>query len=315
MKQPTVGSPDDSAKLNSVRLNAGTKPLPRSTINASIWGPILWFGALVVLLFAPVIRDMFKEYASDESMGHGFFVPVVVGYMVWQRREVLRKTEMRPYWGGWALVIAGFLLLLLGTFGAEFALMRAGLFATIYGIILALCGFSVFRELAFPLMLLLFMIRIPQFIYGQITFPLQIMASEFAEFSLSTLGIPVLRDGNVLELASQRLDVVEACSGIRSLLSLAFLSLVYGYFFESRKWIRVVLLVATVPIAIFANGMRVTITGILSGIKKEYAEGAFHTMEGWVIFMVALVSMLVLHQALLRTTRWVERRREASGHA
>jgi exosortase len=139
---------------------------------------------------------------------------------------------------------------------------------------------------------------------------LQILASQFAEFSLSILGIPVLREGNVLELASQKLNVVEACSGIRSLLSLTFLALVYGYFFESKQWIRTTLFLATIPIAIFANGLRVTITGILSEVNKDYAEGVFHSMEGWVIFMVAMVALLTLHQVLL----WLARLGKGRGH-
>jgi exosortase len=272
------------------------------------WAAIAWFGALIVLLFAPVLRDMFKEYATDESMGHGFFVPIVAGYMIWQRRPEIERTARKPHWSGWVVCLLGFLFLLLGTFGAEFAMMRCGLLLTVYGVVLATCGFPVFRLLAFPLVLLLFMIRIPQFIYGQITFPLQILASRFAEYSLSMLGIPVLREGNVLELASQKLNVVEACSGIRSLLSLTFLSLVYGYFFESRKWIRVLLFLATIPIAIFANGLRVTITGILSEVNTQYAEGVFHMMEGWVIFMVALLSLLALHQLILGLARLGKRK-------
>jgi exosortase len=311
MKQPASDASQESAQPDSARIERDAIPpqLPAAESRLN-WVAMAWFGALIVVLFAPVIRDMFKEYATDESMGHGFFVPIVAGYMVWQRKAALERTALRPHWSGWVLVAIGFLLLMLGMFAAEFALMRGGLLLTIYGVVLATCGIPVFNLLAFPLVLLLFMIRIPQFIYGQITFPLQILASEFAEFSLSLLGIPVLREGNVLELASQKLNVVEACSGIRSLLSLAFLSLVYGYFFESKRWIRAVLFFATIPIAIFANGMRVTITGILSEIKPEYAEGTFHTMEGWVIFMVALAALLVVHQALLLLTR-LSRRKEA----
>ena len=286
--------------MNQEASGAPQSPAP-SKIN---WIAMAWFAVLIVVLFAPVLRDMFKEYAKDESMGHGFFVPVVAGYMVWRRKAMLERTALRPHWSGWVLCGLGFMLLMLGTFGAEFSLMRGGLLLTIYGEVLATCGFPVFSLLIFPLAPLLFMIRIPQFIYGQITFPLQILASQFAESSLSLLGIPVLREGNVLELASQRLNVVEACSGIRSLLSLAFLSLVYGYFFESKRWVRMVLFFATIPIAIFANGMRVTVTGILSETKPEYAEGAFHTMEGWIIFMVALVGLLTLHQVLLWLARF-----------
>jgi exosortase len=144
------------------------------------------------------------------------------------------------------------------------------------------------------------MIPLPSIIYNQITFPLQLFASSVAEFSLSGLGIPVLREGNILELPSQRLSVVEACSGIRSLLSLSFLSLVYAHVFDSKPWMKPALLIATVPIAVLANASRVTLTGILSEYKREWAEGAFHLLEGWVIFMVALAALIVTHRIINR---------------
>jgi exosortase len=124
-----------------------------------------------------------------------------------------------------------------------------------------------------------------------------------AEFNLGMVGIPVLRDGNILELASQKLSVVEACSGIRSLLSLSFLSLVYAYFFDSRVWMRWVLLAATIPVAIIANAGRVTITGILSEVNPELARGFFHSLEGWIIFLIALVLLGGLHLLICRFTR------------
>ena len=113
----------------------------------------------------------------------------------------------------------------------------------------------------------------------------------------------------MLNLANQQLSVVEACSGIRSLLSLTFLSLVYGYFFEKRTWVRIVLLLATVPIAIVANAGRVTFTGIMTQIKPELAEGFFHSASGWVIFMVALFALILFHQLLIRTITFLEARR------
>ena len=122
------------------------------------------------------------------------------------------------------------------------------------------------------------------------------LASALAVQSLTLIGIPVLRDGNVLELASQRLSVVEACSGIRSLMTLSLLSLVYGHFFDSKSWMRWVLLASSAPIAIGANAIRITLTGILSEIKREFAEGFYHSLEGWVIFVVALVCLLLTHQ-------------------
>jgi exosortase len=142
------------------------------------------------------------------------------------------------------------------------------------------------------------MVPLPTVVYNQITFPLQLFASAVAERSLEVLNIPVLRDGNILELASQKLSVAEACSGIRSLLSLSFLSLVYAYFFDRKVWMRWVLLIATIPIAIIANSARVTLTGVFSEIDPSLAEGFFHEAEGWVIFVVALVILVVVHQVL-----------------
>jgi len=175
--------------------------------------------------------------------------------------------------------------------------------------VLFLGGPKYLKELAFPLCLLFLMIPIPAVIYNQITFPLQIKASEAAEFALNAINIPVLREGNVLVLPNQTLNVVEACSGIRSLLTLTFLSLVYGFFFEKRTWVRVALFFSTIPIAIVANAGRVTLTGILSEVKPELSEGFFHEFSGWVIFMMALGIMVVFHQAITRGLAWFHGRK------
>lgn len=263
------------------------------------WVTLGWLTFLIVLLYFPVIAGMVKEWADEEDMGHGFFVLPVVGYIIWQRREELAAISIRPNAWGYVLIGWGLFQLLAGTLGADFFVMRTALIVSVIGVLLTTCGWPMIKALAMPLFLLLFMIRIPLFIYSQITFPLQLFASKVAEASLSIMGIPVLREGNVLELTSQRLSVIEACSGIRSLLSLTFLSLVYGYFFDDRPWMKWVLLVATVPIAIVANASRVTITALLSEkVDPELAQGAYHTFEGWVIFMVALVALIATHRIL-----------------
>jgi exosortase len=192
----------------------------------------------------------------------------------------------------------------LGMLGAELFLQRTAFLLSLVAMLLILGGTGLVRQLSFPLLLLPFMIPLPTVVYNQITFPLQLFASAVAERSLEVLNIPVLRDGNVLELASQKLSVAEACSGIRSLLSLSFLSLVYAYFFDRKVWMRWVLLIATIPIAIVANSARVTLTGVFSEIDPSLAEGFFHEAEGWVIFVVALVMLVAVHQLL----NWVYRR-------
>jgi exosortase len=276
-----------------------TSSAPQSEIHSPVtvpWIPIAWFGALLIALFATILYGMASEWFTDDDMGHGLFVPALACYIAWLDRDRLLATKLRPSWLGLLLVVAGFLALVGGVRGADFFISRFGFMLSLCGVIWTLAGFSMLKQLAFPLFILLFMIRIPAFLYSQITFPLQIFASSLAEHSLTFLGIPVLRDGNVLELASQRLSVVEACSGIRSLMSLSLMSLVYGHFFDNKRWMRWVLLIASVPIAISANAMRITLTGLLSEIQKEFAEGFYHSLEGWVIFVVALVCLLFTHQ-------------------
>jgi exosortase len=275
------------------------------------WKTLALYCGLTMVLFAPVLYRMGREWFTEEEMGHGIFVPFLVGYIIWKQRETLLSLPVRPSWWGVPLIAWGFIQLLLGELGADYFVARTAFLFSLVGIVWTVCGTAILKELAFPLFLLAFMIRLPLFVYSQITFPLQIFASQAAEFSLSLIGIPVLRDGNVLELADQRLNVVEACSGIRSLISLSFLALVYAYFFDNKGWMRIVLLVATIPIAIIANASRVTLTGIISEYKKEFAEGAYHTFEGWVIFMVALTAMIIVHQLINRAYSLFNRRKAA----
>jgi len=267
------------------------------------YAQIGWFLALLIVVFFPVLSTMVKEWATLEEMGHAFFVPIVAGYIVWNDRERILKQPVRPCYPAAILIVWGFFQMVLGFLGADFFVARTAFLIAGIGVIWTLAGTKVLRSLAFPLFILLFMLRIPLFLYQQMTFPLQIFASKVATSALSLLGIPVMREGNILELPSQRLQVIEACSGIRSLLSLSFLSLVYAYFFDRRTWMRPVLFISTIPIAIIANSFRVTLTGVLSEYKKEWADGFFHSFEGWVIFMVALACLAAVHRLICRFTR------------
>ena len=263
------------------------------------WVAIGWFAVLVTLCYVPVLRHLFDQWISDDDMGHGLFVPVVAGYVIWQRRHQILTTELHPNYWGVLLVGWGAVQLMLGTLGAELFLQRTALLFTLVGLLLVTGGGRLVRILTFPLVLLIFMIPIPAIIFTRITFPLQLFASSVAEWALNLISIPVLREGNVLELPNgQKLSVVEACSGIRSLLSLTFLSLVYSYFFDSKPWMRVALLATSIPIAIAANAGRVTITGILSEIRPELAQGFFHSVEGWLIFAVAFVLLIMAHNLI-----------------
>ena len=264
------------------------------------WAALAWFSALLIAVFFPILRYLVNQWMTDEDVSHGFFVPVVALFIVWQRREKILALHYKPAWWGLAIMVWGGLQAYLGTLAAELYLQRTSFLISLVGLLLVMGGVALVRQLLFPLLLLPFMIPIPAVIYNQLTFPLQMFASQVAEVVLNLVGIPVLRDGNILELASQRLSVAEACSGIRSLLSLTFLSLVYAYFFDGRVWMRWVLFLLTIPIAIIANAGRVTITGMLSEVNPELARGFFHELEGWIIFMIALVLLLATHFLITR---------------
>jgi exosortase len=219
-------------------------------------------------------------------------------YIAWLRREEVLKIECKPAWWGVGVLLWGLLQAYVGSLAAELFLQRTAFLVTLTGILLVMGGVALVRALLLPLVMLIFMVPIPAILFNYITFPLQILASRIAEASLDVLGIPVLREGNILELANQKLSVAEACSGIRSLLTLTFLSLVYSFFFDRRVWMRWVLLIATVPIAILANSGRVTITGILSQTVPELAEGFFHSLEGLVISAIAFCMLIAVHKGI-----------------
>jgi exosortase len=276
-------------------------PLNRdSSTQATPWTALGWFAALIALCYWPVLIRLVAQWNNDEDMGHGFFVPILAAYIAWQKRDEFLAVPAKANWLGLLLVIYAGLQLCVATLGAELFLARTAIVLSIIGAVLFLGGTGRLRVMAFPLFLLFFMIPIPAILYNQITFPLQLIASRVAESALMTVGIPVLREGNILELAGQKLSVVEACSGIRSLLTLSFLSLVYGYFFETKTWLRVVLFVATVPIAIVANASRVTVTGIIADSRPELAHGLFHTAEGFVIWIVSITILALFHQMVNR---------------
>ncbi|HYL75765.1 MAG TPA: exosortase/archaeosortase family protein [Bryobacteraceae bacterium] len=273
------------------------------------WVAMAWFGVLLILCYAPVLYRLVQQWAQDDDMGHAFFVPLVSGYLIWNRRaELTAQTPVSNYWG-LVLVIFGAVQMMLGTLSAQVFIARTAFLVSLIGAIWFLGGTRTLKILAFPLFLLVFMYPIPAIIYARLTLPLQLFASSVAETILNFIGIPVLRDGNVLELASQRLSVVEACSGIRSLLTLTYLALVYGYFFDRKVWMRWALLVATIPIAIAANATRVTLTGVISEYRTDWAHGFFHTVEGWVLFAVAAVMLFACHQAIDRVYRAVHKKK------
>lgn len=260
------------------------------------------------ILFHEVIAKLVQDWATDDNYSHGFLIVPISLYLAWERRDRLLRAPLAPSSLGLIVLVGGIVLLVAGVLGAELFVTRIALLAVLTGGILYIFGWIHLRLLAFPLALLLLMIPIPAIIFNQITFPLQLSASRFAAEVLSLWGIPVLREGNVIMLAHTTLEVAEACSGIRSLMSLVTLGILLGYFTESRSWVRWVLGLVTIPTAILANGLRVAGTGILAHYwGAEVAEGFFHTFSGWLIFGFAF-GMVLLIQWLIRVVAPISNR-------
>jgi len=250
-------------------------------------------------LYHHVIARLVHDWIIDDNYSHGFLIVPIALYFVWERRQKLKEAGRGSSYWGFAVVLGSMAVLLAGMLGSELFLTRVSMLGTIAGIILYLFGWNYLKILALPIAFLLLMIPIPTILFNQIAFPLQLLASRVGETALLLAGVPVLREGNVIHLASTSLEVAEACSGIRSLISLLTLGIVYGYFTDSRVWVRVVLALGTIPIAIAANGIRVAGTGIAAHYYgAQAAEGFFHSFSGWIIFVAAFILMFILYRIL-----------------
>jgi exosortase len=272
---------------------------------------ILWSGlllALTVILYVAVLKALVLDWWGDPDYGHGFLVPLFSGYVLWREREKWMRCESQPSNFGFLVMVGAVVLLMGGSLGAELFISRFSLLVLLAGMVLFLQGWKVLRGVSFPIAFLVLMIPIPVIIYNQITFPLQLIASRFATFWLELVQVPVLREGNVLILPNYSLEVVEACSGIRSLMTLITLAIAYGYLVERRRWARYTLTVLMVPIAIVSNAIRVMGTGVLTyEFGPKAAEGFFHEFSGWIIFLVALVLMFVCHWILTKVGKGHQR--------
>ena len=256
-------------------------------------------GGLLCVLYFPVLLRLASQWSHDPNFSHGFFVPAFSAYALWQGRKHLASLPHHPAWTGLWLVVPGLLCLVVGTLGAEIFLTRLSLIPVLGGLVVLFLGWSCLRAVAFPWLFLLLMIPLPAILFNQITFPLQIFASRIASTLLPLAGVPVLREGNVIRLPEMALEVAEACSGIRSLMSLVTLAVMYGYLLERRWVLRWLLALAAIPIAVAANSLRIVGTGLLVQYwDPDKAEGFFHTFSGWMIFVVSLLLLFLVRRIL-----------------
>lgn len=262
------------------------------------WGCVL-IGALLAAIYSGIVEKLVTDWWRIPDFSHGFLVPIFSGYLIWTKRKALRETAVSPSWGGVAVVITGLLVLFLGVYGAEIFLSRISLLILLAGLVLCFGGQQMLKELRFPLLVLLLAVPIPAILFTQITFPLQLLASKLAAVLLPLFGVPVLREGNVIQLPTMSLEVAEACSGIRSLMSLFTLAIFYGYFLEKSISRRTLLALASIPIAIAANAVRILGTGLcVQYWDPDKAQGFFHEFSGWVMFLVSLACLFIVHRAM-----------------
>lgn len=268
--------------------------------------PTWQLAALAVLslwLYASTLYHLVGQWWHDPNFSYGFFVPLFSLFLVWENKDRLTRIPLRPSWFGLPLIAIAICLLVLGQMGAELFTARFSILLLLAGLILLFAGATLFRALILPWAFLFLMIPLPVILLNHITLPLQLFASRVAAFVLPLLGVPTFREGNVLHVPNMiPLQVAEACSGIRSLMALITLSIIYGYLLEKRAWVRWLLAVGSIPIAIAANNVRIVGTGLIGQYwDAEKAEGFYHLSWGWIIFVVALLMLYALHAIV----RWI----------
>jgi len=263
------------------------------------WLPYAVIAALLIAIYYRIAGKLVYDWYTLPDYSHGFLVPLFAGYLIWDKRKTLSATPVRQSWSGISLIVFAIVLLILGVYGVELFTTRMSFIFLMGGLIWTFFGSRMLRELRFPLLVLILAIPIPAIIFNHITFPLQLLASRIASDILPMLGVPVLQEGNVIQLPVMKLEVAEACSGIRSLMSLFALAVFYGYFLERTTKRRVILALASIPIAVAANVVRIVGTGLcVQYWDPDKALGFFHEFSGWVMFVISLCCLYLVHQVM-----------------
>jgi exosortase len=253
----------------------------------------LWLAA-----FIPVYPSLVNTWLNHSDNSHGILVPLVSAFFIWQKRKELSLTTIsNSNWGGIILAMSmGFYLL---SYAGGIAVVSRGMMvSSLSGLVIFTLGKRYFKLLAFPLLFLFFMVPIPDSILGLVALPLQLFATKASTFLIQTFSIPAYREGNMLYFAQTQLEVAEACSGIRSIMSFGMLSFIFAYMMDNIWWKRIFLVLSTIPLALFVNIVRVTGTGILAHYYgAKVALGFLHEFSGLAVF--ALGFFLLLGEFLL----------------
>jgi exosortase len=252
---------------------------------------ILVFG----FLYHKAIAMLILDWSIDPNFSHGFLIPFVALYMVWYKKNEIALISHEPSKTGIFIIILGMLVHIAGNVGSELFLMRFSMIITLSGIIIYYFGFKMFRKVLVPVAYLIIMIPIPSILWNKLAFPLQLFAANISSQSINLLNIPVFREGNILHLANTSLEVVDACSGLRSLTSLIALTGVFAFLAPLSTFKKWILFFSAIPIAVAVNVIRLTITGAMAAwIGPETAQGFLHDMSGLIIFGAALILVYIV---------------------
>jgi exosortase len=262
-------------------------------------GQIAALSILYLSVYQHTLIKLVGDWATDDNYSHGFLIPFISGYMMWQKWDKLSVYAARPNLLGLLVIATGMGLHIVGNIGAELFVMRVSMIVTLLGLSLYLLGKAITKEILLPIAYLIFMVPLPSIIWNQIAFPLQLFAAAITEQAVDLIGIPIFREGNTLHLPTTTLEVVDACSGLRSLVSLLALSAAFAYFVDLSKASKWALFFSAVPIAIGVNVLRLMVTAMMAHwVSPDTAHGFLHDASGLLMFILAFCLLLLLYVSL-----------------